>query len=260
MKIAICLSGHMRNYMSLLDNFNELKDFLKSIGDLDIFISTWDKKNGISWSSVHGLTSVNNSEKIDAEQLSEIYKIDKENISINNEDFFSSNYSPIKYNLFSNNTYNWHSLGMNNNIVHSTKQMFTFWNCNLIKLKKEFDNNKKYDIVIKTRPDFKHNSENIKNFILNIYEKEYLYLQDNEKETLEECYIPGNGYLKYGLDFCIGTSDKVDVFTSAFYRISIANENNIFGAPESVFSKIMYNKLGNVKNVHNLPGMFELIR
>jgi hypothetical protein len=45
MKIAFCLSGHLRTYDKAIESFNNFKSFISKIGNIDIFISTWEHEN-----------------------------------------------------------------------------------------------------------------------------------------------------------------------------------------------------------------------
>ncbi len=54
MKTAICISGHLRHYKNLKDNFQWFKKALQSFCDVDVFVASWDKQNTLaSWSHAH---------------------------------------------------------------------------------------------------------------------------------------------------------------------------------------------------------------
>jgi len=244
MNIALCISGHMRNYKNLIDNFYKFQSFLNTIGDTDIFISTWNKKNTNScWSAAHGDIDVNTAlQNVDAKTLSTEFNIPIKYIEVNDYNFLSSEYSPLKYTLFTNHEYNWDSRGIYNNIVHSTKMLFLIYRANFLKSQQEFINNKKYDLVIRTRPDMMYDmttcttaipfNKILDNCLYTVYKPECIGLYDDR--------------------FAFGSSDVMNIYSSAFYRISTINDQDIFGDPETVLHFSIKKILKNI-SIINIP-------
>jgi len=154
MKIAICLSGHLRSHDLSKNSLHELISYLKNAGhSVDVFLTTWDKREAkSSWAESHGLISPR--QDIDSNYIASHYNATS--YTIFNDDFYSSELSPLSFKMFRDvdieqvandkRTYD-------NNIGHVTKMLFLSWEC--LKLKKyfEFKSNELFDLVIKTRPE-----------------------------------------------------------------------------------------------------------
>lgn len=223
-KIALCISGHTRNYIDLLPEFYTFHRYLSQIGFVDTFIATWDQRNtNFSWSAAHGdIDTSKSSNVITADELISNFRIKDNNITIFNHRFFESQYSPLRYKLFTNNLYNWDSRGIYNNIIHSTKMLFLIYEANLLKCQQEFKNNTKYDIVIRTRPDILYKDNLYKTIPFNNMLDNYLYLVKKNNNTYDD-------------RFAFGSSEIMNQYSSAIYRISSIYDQNIFGDPETVF-------------------------
>lgn len=248
MRIALCISGHMRCYKDLIGNLYEFIDFLKTIGNVDIFISTWNQKNTTSsWSAAHGdVEHSTATEYIDQQVLASEFKIPKNHIEINDYIFFNSIYSPLQYNLFTYNQYSWDKRGINNNIVHSTKMLYLIYRCNILKLHQEFINNQKYNLVIRTRPDMMYDIRAC---------SQQIPFKDIENNKIYLMYKP-QCLGPYDDRFAFGCSEVMNIYTSAFYRISTINDKNIFGDPETLFYFSIKDLLKNISIVHiNKPGL-----
>ena len=58
MKVAICFSGHLRNFSNLLDNFKDKILALKDHHQIDLFFSVWDiYEPEYSWANQNKTTS-----------------------------------------------------------------------------------------------------------------------------------------------------------------------------------------------------------
>lgn len=242
MKIALCISGHMRSYKELIHNFYEFVNYLKTVGNVDVFISTWNQKNTVSsWSAAHG--DVENStitDAIDKRTIASEFNITESNIDINDYQFFDSAYSPLRYNLFSNNEYDWDERGIHNSIVHSTKMLYLIYKCNILKCYQEFVDHQRYDIVIRTRPDMIYDIKVCReNIPFNSVENNHIYLVHKP-----QCLGP------YDDRFAFGTSEVMNLYSSAFYRISATNDKKLFGDPETVFYFAIKDLLQNIKIRH----------
>jgi hypothetical protein len=128
MKIALCISGHLRNYIRLKENFQEFKSFLENYGNVDIFVTTWNNRNTAnSWSVQHGLNEPNShNDIITSDIITDHYHPTQYEILDYN--FFDSDFSPLRYKNFTNKQFNWNPpahvgnplYGIHNNILIST--------------------------------------------------------------------------------------------------------------------------------------------
>lgn len=119
MLIAVCFSGHMRTYEKTLPY---IKRQLLDEYNCDVFINTW-KDEGSNWNNI-----IDN------------YK--PKSICIEDQKQFIDNY-PNKHLTSQNIRSNIGVIGM----------YYKIYKCNELKKEQEKINNKKYDIVIRIRPD-----------------------------------------------------------------------------------------------------------
>jgi hypothetical protein len=153
MKIAFCLSGHLRTYDKTIESFNCLKNFISGIGDIDTFISTWEHENNPK-DALH--PDSNENTMISLDKIKRYYNP----LSIN---IFS--YSDIeqylKINYFKPK-YNYDSFGprySRDNIPHHMRGYFLLNQVANLKDNMEKINNFKYDLVFRLRPDYSFNKE-----------------------------------------------------------------------------------------------------
>jgi hypothetical protein len=157
MKIAFCLSGHLRTYDKAIESFNNFKSFIGKIGNIDIFISTWEHENNIK-DSLH--QSGNEEKIINLEKIKNYYNP----LSITTFDY-SKIEEYLKENYFKPK-YDYESFGprySKYNIPHHMRGYFLLLQVAKLKENTEEMNNFKYDIVFRIRPDYFFNKE--------IYEK-----------------------------------------------------------------------------------------
>lgn len=141
-RVAILLAGEMRNFdnIELIQKNNE---YLFELYNCDIFVSTWDKRG---FSPYHG--SINNKIYSD-NKINDInnYNIKTTNIE-NYEDWFDNlpdTYKEIYYK----------GLKCGDKLINATifPQLYKIWDCNRLKTEYETQNDFKYDLVIRFRPD-----------------------------------------------------------------------------------------------------------
>jgi len=234
MRIAFCISGHLRDYKSLTDNFFEFKTFCEKFGTVDTFIATWDKiSTKYSWSAAHNLTLHKNTEtKVRYQDISDHYKT--KDVIIFDDEFYSSDRSPLKYQHFTKHQYNWDHRGISNNVIHSTRMFFLIHQANVLKLNKEYSNNIKYDLVIRLRPDMlfhKHLYESI----------DFNKILHTNKIFIVPHSMPHKNHISYCDRFIIGSSNLMDKLSSTMYNLSIPFNRNIFGDPEDVLFHAIHN-------------------
>jgi hypothetical protein len=220
MKVALCLSGQIRNWKNSFDSIN--KQVIEKY-NCDVFIHTWD---AIGNSVPHGVMSnfkfEHNKEKIDKEII-ENYKPKK--IKVDNTDYdFFINKTPTT--RFYNTIMMWYSIYHSNNL----------------KKEYEFERNFLYDVTIRARFDtyFEH-------FEIDTVNPNTIYLPPNEninnpfttsmKNMLSKqgpSYMP-NDQLAYG------DTPSMDYYCS-IYSIINKNLNTYVNHPEGLLSEHLWSK------------------
>lgn len=193
MKVAVCLSGQMRDYNKSFNNFQY--KILNKL-DCDIFIHTWED-NITDWNNVIKLY---NPKKICIEYLNKTY--------LNSLDIFDNKHKTSRGEF------------TNINIIGMYYKIYL---CN--NLKKEYENllNKKYDCVIRYRPDL-------------ILKKE---INENELKNLNFIYISTVGANVWLDDtFAFSNSNNMDSYCEVFNNLNeLYNINNNSLHPEAILKK-----------------------
>lgn len=222
MKTAICISGHLRHYKNLKDNFLSFKKLLKEFSDVDVFVSTWNKQNTLnSWSHAHHISNADTAKNIvDINEVKDHYETDF--INLFDYDFYSSDCSPINYRDLTDQPYSWDHRGIGGNVVNSSKMFFLIYEANKLKKYQEFLKNEKYDLVFRLRPDYEFvNHEDFFSNELKI-EKNTIYAS-----IAYEC-CPIND------QFSFGSSEAMDKYSSCLMKQSRFFHHNIWGDPENI--------------------------
>jgi hypothetical protein len=227
----------MRNYndQSISNNFFAFKEHLSHFGEVDIFVASWNYQNTQNcWSASHNLSLCDSYKiQIDPILISEHYK--SVATKIFDYDFYSSDNSPLKYQYFTNNKYNWDERGIYNDIIHSTKMLFLIYEANLLKSVYANMLNITYDWVFRIRPDHLFDLKEIKEYI------------DLNKLDPDKLYMPGkNDRLAFG------SNHNMNIYCSSIYRLINIFNNNIFGDPETVLQSCT-KQLINIENIVYTP-------
>jgi hypothetical protein len=214
MKIAICISGHLRTYKQTIQNFLKIKNLLSQFGDIDIFISTWDTINSnSSWSRSLNTTSENNN-LVNKDEIINLYKPQKINIQ---------NFESLKYLFLTKNFTNVNppenlkdSRRGNNDLLYAVPQFYKIFDCNSLKSQEENENNFLYDWVIRLRFD-----HYFTNFIdpksLN---KNIVYIGiDHEYNLQDPRWTLSNGYSTCD-QFAIGSSNNMNLYSSVYTNLT----------------------------------------
>src|SRR5438105_12107866 len=144
-KIALCLSGHMRSYKQCLENY---KENIFSKFDVDVFIHTWDRNPNYD---------LFQDKIIDTQEIINLYKqAGASNVfifietadSLDNIEDMSKN-KIMEY---------WKT---DNKICHINLiyQYYKIYKVHKMKREYELENNIIYDIVIRSRPDIIFNNK-----------------------------------------------------------------------------------------------------
>ena len=124
MKIAICISGHLRHYKTIKDKYESFISYLRNLGDVDIFVATWNKQNTLnSWSHAHGISNPTTS-FITVQPNEVIEHFGAKKVMIFDYDFYSSDHSPICFKNYTSHLYNWDKRGIGGNVINSSKMFF----------------------------------------------------------------------------------------------------------------------------------------
>jgi hypothetical protein len=159
MKVALCISGELRNFNDdkLVENLHKY-----IIDDLnpDVFISTWEHV-GYSIHQTENLNKIPTNFTVD--ELHKIYKNIK-GLNIENiESWLNSNDNQNLKNIFRE----WRIHGHGNyNVATTIPHFYKVYDSYMLKNNYEIENNISYDVVIKMRPDLlfvNHINKNIKN-------------------------------------------------------------------------------------------------
>jgi hypothetical protein len=169
-KVAILLSGHMRNIEEIIDNFKY--NFIKPISDkfeYDIYIHTWD--NNLTNDNIMNNDKLFLNIKIDNEY---IYKLFHQNdiiikkIIIENQEEIYNNLNIQEYlntNTCGKSIHN----NLSSNYVKDLTNKLFFQYYGHYKLLNCLDKDDKYDFIIKTRPDLFYDVFDINLFNYDIF-------------------------------------------------------------------------------------------
>lgn len=224
MKVALCLSGHFRTYNLCKESL--FKNIINPFNP-DVFIHTWDNlgfgRNG---------TKVNNAEKW-TKNDSDIIK-QNSNLGLSILEFYRN--SPPIEKIYED--LNPKSVVIEKyedveeeikNIALSVKNKYEYdypvntvslWRKRFLccELKKEFEKNFTYDIVIVTRPDIRYNSVSL--------------------ELTNKIHTPyAHSYGVCSDIFAYSNSQNMDIYSSIFNHISEYNEKNVSFNPHNLLKE-----------------------
>jgi hypothetical protein len=219
MRVALCLSGHLREWKQ---TFPSIKNYiLDKFENIDVFISTWSAPG--YWTPDDSKGVDNYDKIIDDSELSKLLKfynpIELE-IEELNEEFLDN----IANNILTNhkNKLRW---GRPKNIVG---MYYKIYKCNELKIKYEKKNNICYDLVIRCRPDIHINS----------YEFKTQYIFFNTVQIKR-----GDKGLLSDLIFC-GSSKTMNELSYIYHSLdNICKHTNCFFDPHDILEKTI-NSLG----------------
>lgn len=142
MKIAFCISGELRTFLSqnVIDSYKNLCSLLSP----DVYISVWDHV-GVSHCHRNGIV-VDFDDRINKDILIDTLPNIKD-VDIENYGSWKNNLCLENLNIISNNV-------MDFRTKNSCSQLYKIFKCNEMKQKYETTNGFLYDIVFRMRPDF----------------------------------------------------------------------------------------------------------
>jgi hypothetical protein len=212
MKVAICFSGHLRNFNNLLNNFKDKILSLKDQHQIDLFFSIWDLyEPQYSWTNQN--ETVSNLINIEDISILNPIKIEVENFNEIKDNFLLKNFT---------NTDRSNQWTSKNGILHSTPMFYKIYKANELKKNYERINNFKYDIVVRYRSN------------LSISQKINLDIDSNTLYNKEQV-----GTL---LDdrFAYGDSETMDKYSDLYLNLSlILNKYGRFGPEEILYDWVI---------------------
>jgi len=217
MKIAILLTGHVRNFLLTHDSFLKNVLYLKENNDVDIIIDTWDASD--SKYTVANKYYPSEETKVDDIKINNLYNpihFNIENFDSVKDKFSAEKFFPesILKNLYTENERREKGLSdgrilFKENYFLFAPQFYKFKQANETRKEIEKQKNTKYDLVIRTRFDVRF----IQKFII-----------PNDLNTL---YFS----LKYNDFFVCGNNDRMNIYCDIFdnlYKISSVHNAHPF--------------------------------
>lgn len=213
MRVAICFTGHVREYIKYKNILNILTRDRSH--EYDIFISTWDIKNTINSHSFER-RGYNDFNKINISEIIEIYNPVSYLVEKNNDLIFN------KYQKYK---------GTNNPIAVFSQ----FYKVNQVsKIMNDYavSNDYNYDLVIRTRFDVEISNE----FNINNYFNEYFNVEED-----------GCGNKWCSDKFSISTYNNFMIFSNFFNEIENLIISNMTNIPEILLD--IYLDRNNIKKL-----------
>ena len=214
MKIAICLSGMLRNFEITYPRF---KKFIIDKHSPDIFFCGYPNKFGFDYCN----DSINNLYKPKKYILNEYTDELRKKICINENKYLSNKRNETTINNF-------------------ISQLYNIKLCDDLRTKYESENNFKYDVVIRSRMDV---------FYFNSFEESELSQAKNgsilipeewDFKIVNDCAVSDS--------FAMSNSKNMEIYSSLYEQFDKYFDNGILFHPETLFGHhIAVNKLQRIK-------------
>ncbi len=148
MKIAVEFYGHLRSFRLTANNI--IENFLKPLGDVDVFIHTWDETDtsDVSWHNANGECRGGQVTEDDINFLNEKYTPQKLLIE-----------PQLKFNTQQNPEYYMISGGIHRKFSVTANTFYTRYKSNQLRLEYEKETGAIYDYVIQARLDISFNKK-----------------------------------------------------------------------------------------------------
>ena len=212
MRTAICISGHLRDFRDLSQNwFDMFLEPFRQSGQVDIFLHVWDELNSSDCFSVQQLDNVVNSNKLDEDYFRRL---------LNPTEMVVENFDQLKHNFTLDKYYKpgqrVHHAAYNHTskIQYCLPMYYKWFQCNELKKKKEKDENFKYDLVVKCRSDIFF----FRKMWPEEFDPNYIYMR-----------MPNQDFLIFG------SSEGIDKVTSVYNNLhNIINKYQCDYTPEQL--------------------------
>lgn len=226
MKIALCLSGHLRTFDQTYYSMNQ---FILKKYNPDIFVHTWDKLGFFCpYKSDRNLNQTSNR----LLQVEQLYRPKK--IIVENSEFVeqlkkeADDYAP-------------HLKNVPKHVGHMASMFYKIYACNELRKRFELENNVKYDWIIRSRTDLMFSHP------LNIPNKE-----DNTVWIPQ--FLSGEGW--YTDQFAVADSDSMDLYSSLYFDLPEYFKSKMEFYPE----KFMFWALNKKINIKFIDIKFHILR
>lgn len=188
MKIAVCLSGHMRKFQETLQPFNA--HFLSKY-DCDVFIHTWDRMGyGSAYKTDQTLDSTHN-------HLSTIERLYKPKKLIVEDSSFVNELKA------QGNLYAPHLINEPKHVGHMASMFYKIFACNEIRKQYEIESGTQYDWVVRSRTDLMFHAP--------------VHLPVDK--TPGRIYVPQSRPDWVNDQFAVGQSNEMDLYSSFFFHM-----------------------------------------
>jgi len=151
MKIAICFSGHLRNFFN--NEYQSLKDNLINLinngHQVDCFFSIWD-----TYDTYYAHRGSSNHDNVNLHQLKDQLKF------LNLKELEIEKFEDVKHNFYLRNFHptieaELPQIISSDGILYSTPMFYKIYKCNLLKKNYELKHKFQYDIVVRYRSNIK---------------------------------------------------------------------------------------------------------
>lgn len=212
MKVAICLSGHMRMFEKTVSSLSNIK----INNDCDIFIHTWDK---MGYSSAYKTDRVHDSTNKYLARINSVYKpkkiIIEDSLFIEELKRQGDQYAP-------------HLIGVPKHVGHMASMFYKIYAANELRKQYELQTGTKYDWVVRCRTDL-------------LFHNMITYPTEESKVHLTK-HLSGHNWLCD--QFAIGKPDVMDLYSSFFFNIP-----DYFRAKKEYYPEIFMNHCMNDKKL-----------
>jgi len=228
MKTAICISGHIRNFVQ---NFSNFKTFIIDPLSPDIFLHTWDtygwraEGNDISkgFGQFKGFDYY--SGKINIEQINSLYQLKK---------YVVEDFSTVENQLFEQSNSHrpncTHPCDRPENVVGMA---YKLKKCFELKIQHEKENNFVYDVVIRSRPDLLFSRAPINDKVISAVQNGYLLTPEEES------------YGKASDIFAIGNSETMNRYSELYNNLDDMNSKKCDMNPHGAMKYYFDSKFPN---------------
>ena len=232
MKVAVCISGHLRSIDHGYENFQEV--FIRSNPgySFDFFIDTWDNLDWRNKNAFKDTSSI-------VPKVNKIYNP----VQINIEKFID--WDTSKYMKYVLNK-RWVKKGMNGKRSkgeHILGMYYKIFKCNNLKVEEEKKLDFKYDLVIRSRTDMSFasslNLDDLKNIDKTIY--------------VPQCdQVAKDGGIPIRDMFAISSSENMDYYCNLFNKIDeILRTTKVFRPEPMLYHHLNENPRINVSEIKN---------
>lgn len=190
MKIALCLSGHLRKFE---ETYPSLKTYILDKYDCDIFISTWDQ---MGYSCAFKTDANLNSTSLRLSEVENLFKPKK--IVVESSSF-------VQELMTQGDQYAPHLIGQPKHVGHMASMFYKIFAANEIRKRYQLDSGIQYDWIIRSRPDLIFHAPVI------------MPLDKNPGRVYVSKHQCSPGWLND--QFAIGQPEDIDLYSSLFFDL-----------------------------------------